>query len=91
VFDDLAAACDYSTLWHRGLNCKLLQLLPGRRMVRMIMEMVPIAASPLPQETVNGAGCGASRTVSTVIYPAPILFNIYIFDLLTTVSIIQQT
>jgi len=38
VFVDLTAA--YDTVWHRGLTCKLLQLLPDRHMVRMIMEMV---------------------------------------------------
>jgi len=38
VFVDLAVA--YDTVWHRGLTCKLLQLLPDRHMVYMIMEMV---------------------------------------------------
>ena len=38
VFVDLTAA--YDTVWHRGLACKLLRLLPDRHMVRMIMEMV---------------------------------------------------
>ena len=28
------------TVWHRGLTCKLLRLLPDRHMVYMIMEMV---------------------------------------------------
>ena len=38
MFVDLAAA--YDTVWHRGLTCKLLRLLPDRHMVHMIMEMV---------------------------------------------------
>jgi len=38
VFVDLTAA--YDAVWHRGLTCKLLQLLPDRHMVHMIMEMV---------------------------------------------------
>ena len=38
VFVDLTAA--YDTVWHRGLTCKLLRLLPDRHMVHMIMEMV---------------------------------------------------
>ena len=38
VFVDLTAA--YDTVWHRSLTCKLLQLLPDRHMVCMIMEMV---------------------------------------------------
>jgi len=38
VFVNLTAA--YDTVWHRDLTCKLLQLLPDRHMVDMIMEMV---------------------------------------------------
>ena len=38
VFIDLTAA--YGTVWHRGLTCKLLRLLPDKHMVRMIMELV---------------------------------------------------
>ena len=38
VFVDLTAA--YDTVWHRGLTCKLLRLLPDTHMVRMIMELV---------------------------------------------------
>ena len=38
VFIDLTAA--YDTVWHRGLTCKLLRLLPDKHMVRMIMELI---------------------------------------------------
>ena len=38
VFVDLTAA--YDTVWHRGLTCKLLRLLPDKHMVQMIMELV---------------------------------------------------
>jgi len=38
VFVDLTAA--YNTVWHRGLTCKRLRLLPDRHTVHMIMEMV---------------------------------------------------
>jgi len=38
VFVDLTVA--YDTVWHRGLICKLLRLLPDRHMVCMIMELV---------------------------------------------------
>ena len=38
VFVDLTAA--YDTVWHRGLTCKLLRLLPDRHIFHMIMEMV---------------------------------------------------
>ena len=38
LFVDLTAA--YDTVWHRGLTCKLLRLLPDELMVKMIMELV---------------------------------------------------
>ena len=38
VFIDLTVA--YDTVWHRGITCKLLILLPDKHMVRMIMELV---------------------------------------------------
>ena len=38
VFVDLTAA--YDTVWHRGLTCKLLRLLPDRPMVSFIIELV---------------------------------------------------
>ena len=37
VFINLTAA--YDTVWHRGLTCKLLRLLPDKHMVKMIMEL----------------------------------------------------
>jgi len=62
VFVDLTAACD--TVWHCRYTCKLLRLLPDRHMVRMIMAMVAIAASPSPLETANEAAYDALRTAS---------------------------
>ena len=38
VFVNLTAV--YDTVWHSGLICKLLRLLPDKHMVRMIMELV---------------------------------------------------
>ena len=38
VFVNLTAA--YDTVWHCGLTCKLLRLLPDKHMVKMIMELV---------------------------------------------------
>ena len=38
VFVNLKFA--YDTVWHRGLICKLLRLLPDKLMVRMIMKLV---------------------------------------------------
>ena len=45
VFVDLTAA--YDTVWHRGLTCKLLRLLPDKHMVRIIMELVQIRSFTL--------------------------------------------
>ena len=53
VFLDLTAA--YDTVWHRGLTCKLLRLLPDRHMVRMIMEFVSNRSFALPREVDNEA------------------------------------
>ena len=38
VFVNLTAA--YDTVWHCGLTCKLLRLLPDKYIVRMIIELV---------------------------------------------------
>ena len=38
VFIDLTAA--YDTVWHRGLTCKLLRLLPDKHMISMIIELI---------------------------------------------------
>ena len=38
IFIDLTAA--YDTVWHHGLTCKLLRLLPDKHMIKMIMEFV---------------------------------------------------
>ena len=38
VFVNLTAA--YDTVWHCGLICKLLRLLPDKHMVKIIMELV---------------------------------------------------
>ena len=38
VFVDLIAADD--TVWHHGLICKLLRILPDKHMVQMISELV---------------------------------------------------
>jgi len=84
VFVDLTAA--YDTVWHRGLTCKLLQLLPDRHMVRMIMEMVGNRSFTLT--TGNGKSrlrrlknCVPQGSVQT-----SLLSNTYISDLPTTVS-----
>ena len=60
VFIDLTAA--YDNVWHRGLTCKLLRLLPDNHMVGMIMELSEIEVSPLPPVTASKAGCAVLNT-----------------------------
>ena len=60
VFIDLTAA--YDTVWHRGLTCKLLRLLPDKHMIKMIMELVRIEVSPLPPVTASKAGYAVLKT-----------------------------
>ena len=38
VFIDLTAT--YNTVWHSGLTCKLLRLLPDKHMARIILEFI---------------------------------------------------
>jgi len=85
VFVDLIGA--YDTVWHRGLTCKLLRLLPDRHMVHMIMEMV--SNRSLTLTTGNGQRSRLRRHKNGVpqgSFMAPLLFNIYISDLPTTIS-----
>jgi len=85
VFVDHTAA--YDTVWHRGLTCKRLQLLPDRHMVHMIMEMVGNRSFTL----ITGNGKRSRFTTPQERRPtgsvlAPLLFNIYISNLPNTVS-----
>ena len=85
MFSDLTAA--YDTIWHRSLTFKLLQLLPDRHMVHMIMEMV--SNRSFTRTTGNGQRSRLRRLKHGVPQGsvlAPLVFNIYISDLPTTIS-----
>ena len=85
VFVDLTAA--YDTVWHHGLTCKLLRLLPDKHMMQMIMELIRnrsftffIGDSKRSRlrRLRNGLPQGSVL--------APLLFNIYTYDLPSTIS-----
>ena len=85
VFVDLTAA--YDTVWHRGLTCKLLRLLPNKHMVRMIMKLVRNRSFTF---TTGDSKRSRLRRLKNGVPEgsvlAPLLFNIYVYDLPSTVS-----
>ena len=85
VLVDLAAACN--TVWHRGLTCGLLGLLPDGRMVGMIMELVWGRGFAL---ATGGGRQGRLRRLKDGVLQgsvlAPILFKIYTCDLSSMIA-----
>ena len=85
VFIDLTAA--YDIVWHRGLTCKLLRLLLDKHIVRMIMELVrnrsfTLTTGDSKQSRLRRLKNGVSQ--GSVL--APLLFNIYTYDLPSMIS-----
>ena len=85
VFIDLTAAND--TVWHRGLTCKLLRLLPDKYTVRMIMDLVQNRSFTL---TTGDSKQSRLRRLKNGVPQrsvlAPFLFNIYTYDLPSMIS-----
>ena len=85
VFVDLTAA--YDTVWHRGLTCNLLRLLLDKHMVRMIMELVRNRSFTLTTgDSKQSRLCCLKNGVPQGLVLAPLLFNIYTYNLPSVIS-----
>ena len=85
VFVDLTAA--YDTVWHRGLTCKLLRLLPDKHMISMIKELVLNRSFIF---TTDDSKRSRLRRLKNGVSPGLVLvlllFKIYIHNLPSTTS-----
>ena len=85
VFIDLTAV--YDTVWHRGLTCKLLRLLPDKHMVKMIMELVQNRSFTLTTgDSKQSRLRHLKNGIPQGLVLAPLLFNIYTYDLPSMIS-----
>ena len=85
IFVNLTAA--YDTVWHRGLTCKLLRLLSDKHMVRMIIELVQNRSFTLTiSDSKQSRLHHLKNSISLGSVLAPLLFNIYTYDLPSMIS-----
>ena len=85
MFVDLTAS--YDTVWRRGLTCKLLRLLPDKHMVHMIMELVQNRSFTLTTSDSKRSRLRHLKNgVPQGLVLAPLFFNIFVYDLPSTVS-----
>ena len=75
----------YDTLYHRGLTLKLLKTIPSKEMIRGIMGMILHRHFHVHIEKSKSCCQTLLHGVSLGSVIAPALFNLYTYDMLTTV------